>query len=75
MDLLTRRALSAFYRDTDEGEPDPSLCGPVSLGGLHYVVLRDRGGTLAVYRVAVKNGTEVLRRMRRWPIQVEGETK
>ena len=74
MNPLTRRALSAFYRDTDEGEPDASLSGPVVFGGLHYVVLRDRGGTLAVYRVAVKNGTEVLRRMRRWPIEIEGET-
>ncbi len=66
---ILRRAVSAYFRFTSfpqiADQPSMSFSGYEELNGLGYVVLRNYGGTLAVYRVAKKDN--VLRRLKRWP--------
>ncbi len=61
---LTRRAKAAWFDAGEDGTPGEAS-GFVLYKGLGYVVLRDPGGVLGVYRVRSDNG--MLRRMRRPP--------
>lgn len=65
MDDLYQRAVAAYFRSEDiPMQPAEALSGPESHNGKDYVVLRNNGDTLAVYRVR-NNG--LLKRLRRWP--------
>ena len=61
---LTRRAKAAWFDTGGDGTPDDSS-GYATHEGLGYVVLRQGGGILAVYRVRSDN--LMLRRMKRPP--------
>lgn len=61
---LIRRAKSAWFDTEASGAPDESS-GFVMLDGLGYVVLRQRGEAIGVYRVRSDN--LMLRRMKRPP--------
>jgi hypothetical protein len=67
-EALTRRAFAAWYRTGGRDIP-ASGSGVRTVKRKHYVVLENVRGILAVYRV--KNDG-MLRRMRRWPSQLEG---
>ena len=68
-DELVRRALAAWYRG---GGTDAPAGGYVTeLDGREYVVLTGPDAPLAVFRVRAFDG--VLRRMRRWPKEVEAK--
>lgn len=66
-DELTRRALAAYFRAGGTDQPSGDS-GVVKRDEKLYVVLRNVNGTLAVYRV---RNDGVLRRMRRWPSDVD----
>ncbi len=70
MDDLTRRAFVAYFRTGGIDQPSHDS-GEVEHKGLRYVVLYNINGVLAVYRVFIKAGTDTLRRMRRWPAELE----
>lgn len=63
-DDLTRRALSAWFRSGGTDYPSTQGSGVEQESGLSYVVLRNDGDILAIYRV--KNDG-LLRRLRRIP--------
>ena len=69
MSDLTRRGITAYYRQGGRKWVDPSS-GDRVMKGLKYVVLESDGKTLAVYRV--RKDTETLRRLRRWPFELTG---
>lgn len=69
MDDLTSRAFTAYFRAAKRqewGEPDQPAytSGVVEHKGLHYVMLENVNGPLAVYRV--RNDGR-LKQLRRWP--------
>jgi len=66
---LTSRAITSFTRQAGTQQPATDLSGPATAGGLDYVVLRNLGGVLAVYRVLPISKT--LKRLKRWPKGVE----
>ena len=66
---VMRRAFAAYFRTGGETAPYPSNNSSVEeVNGLQYAVLRNVNDLLAVYRVE-KTGT--LRRMRRWPKELD----
>lgn len=67
-DDLVRRALAAYFRS---GEHDqPSKGGRVAAhDGKFYVLLRSVRGLVAVYRIRAYDA--VLKRLRRWPEEIE----
>lgn len=67
-DELTRRALAAYFRTGGTGQPGRAS-GVVERDGKLYVVLGSSRGVLAVYRV---RNDGMLRRMRRWPAELNG---
>ena len=66
---LTTRAIAVHLRKPGALRPAADLCGPATAGGFDYIVLRNLGGVLAVYRVMTHS--RVLKRLRRWPKAVE----
>lgn len=66
---LVRRAITAFMRKPGAQTPSQCLSGAGSAGGLDYIVLRDFGGVVAVYRVMPHSQT--LKRLHRWPRMIE----
>jgi hypothetical protein len=68
-DDLVRRARAAYYREGYVGDPETTSGHVTELDGKRYVVLAGAHGVIAVYRVRTFDG--VLRRMRRWPADVE----
>lgn len=66
-DELTRRAFAAYFRTGGTDQPTKGS-GEIEHDGKRYVVLRNRSGLLAVYRV---RNDGMLRRMRRWPAELE----
>lgn len=62
---LTERAITLFMRKPGAQQPATDLSGPATAGGFDYIVLRNLGGVLAVYRVMTHSRT--LKRLRRWP--------
>ncbi len=67
-DELTRRAFAAYFRSGGTRRPTKSS-GVVERDGKRYVVLNSSRGVLAVYRV---RNDGMLRRMRRWPPDLQG---
>lgn len=71
-DELLRRAVAAYVRSGDGelvDQPAPARSGIAEHDGKEYLVLRNARRTLAVYRVRAYDG--VLKRLRRWPEQIE----
>lgn len=73
MDDLTRRAFAAYFRSIRangeiEVQPSEGRSGVAKVADLEYVVLRNNYEVLAVYRV---QNTGTLKRLRRWPAELE----
>jgi hypothetical protein len=71
MDDLTKRALAAYVKSDGPAAVKVSErnSGPVKHKGRSYVVLRgQRGAVLAVYRYRT---SDMLRRLKRWPVAIE----
>jgi len=72
MDTTDSRAMAAYFRAAPawRGTIDQPASPPdhVELEGRHYVVLRNIRGILAVYRV---RNSGALKRLRRWPREIE----
>lgn len=66
---LLQRAIAFHLRKPGAEQPAAELSGPATSGGFDYIVLRNLGGVLAVYRVMTHSRT--LKRLRRWPKAVE----
>lgn len=64
----TQRALAAYFRTADEIVDQPSDADLIEYDGKDYVVLRNRQGVLAVYRVRTSGA---LKRLKRWPAELE----
>lgn len=72
---LEQRALAAYFKYTDAGNGhvmQPSAPEIIEHNGLKYVRLSNVNGTLAIYRVRLVNGEEVLKRLKRWPGELDG---
>lgn len=65
----TMRAITAFTRTQANQQPAADLSGPAKAGGHNYIVLRNLGGVLTVYRVLPHS--DALKRLKRWPKEVE----
>ena len=70
---LYNRAVAAYFRTETSFSPDaPSNASGVEVhGGKSYVVLRNRNGILAVYRV--RNDGKLKRIHERWPARLKKE--
>lgn len=66
---LTQRALKLHTGKLGAQQAAADLSGPATAGGHDYVVLRNIGGVLAVYRVLPVS--RALKRLKRWPKEVE----
>lgn len=67
---LTQRAIKLHTgRVPGPQQPAVDLSGPATHDGLDYLVLRNLGGILAVYRVLPISKT--LKRLKRWAKEVE----
>ena len=69
LDNLTQRAIKAHTGKLGAQQPAANLSGPATVGGLDYIVLRNIGGVLAVFRILPISRT--LKRLKRWPKEVE----
>lgn len=69
MDYLAQRAIKAHTGKLGAQQPAANLSGPATAGGLDYIVLRNIGGVLAVFRILPISRT--LKRLKRWPKEVE----
>lgn len=70
---LKKRALAAYFKQANDslGEPiQPSTPDVCDVDGKKYVVLSNVNGVLAVYRVRVVNGKEVLKGLKRYPKEI-----
>lgn len=68
MNTACARALSAFYRKDGSALSEPPSSSELTLGGKSYVVVKCGSRLMAVYRV-LNHGP--LKRLRRWPKQIE----
>lgn len=64
---LVRRAMAAYFRSGGTDQPSTASC-VAEHEGKAYVVLRNGGRTLAVYRVRTSG---LLKRLRRWPTALD----
>lgn len=73
MSNLKNRAIAAYYRDAAQSRSTPMqpTADEVECRGLRYVRLYNVDGLLAVYRVRVVNGQEVLKGMKRFPAELK----
>ena len=71
MSNLLNRAMAAFLRSSDASQPSGASSGEEEIEGKKYIVLRNVRGVLAVYRVRIVKGVEVLKRLRRYPSQIQ----
>lgn len=72
---LEQRALAAYFKYSDAASGlamQPSSAEIVEHSGLKYVRLSNVNGILAIYRVRVVNGEQVLKRLKRWPGELGG---
>lgn len=67
MDELIRRAMAAYFRAGNTGQPGQGS-EVRDIEGRRYAVLRDADGVLAVYRLTSQGKLRVLRR---WPREVK----
>lgn len=79
MTPLEARALNAYFKEANRqieeagglGEPiQPRAPTTCEVEGKKYVVLSNVRGVLAVYRVRVVNGKEVLKGLKRYPKEI-----
>lgn len=70
-DNMIGRALAAWFRTGGTDSPASDASGISEVGGLHYAVLRNANGVLAVYRIETPEGGPRLRRLKRWPKELE----
>lgn len=69
-DNLTQRAIKLHTgRVPGAQQPAADLSGPATAGGQDYIVLRNLGGVLSVFRISPVSRT--LKRLKRWPKEVE----
>jgi hypothetical protein len=66
-DALINRALAAYFR-IGENQQLTTNSYVYTLGEKRYVVLSNDAGPMAVYRI---RGDGILRRMRRWPKELD----
>lgn len=66
---LLPRAIAAHLREPGAQQPAADLSGPAKAGAHNYIVLRNLGGVLAVFRVLPHSGA--LKRLKRWPKEVQ----
>ena len=72
LDDLTLRAIKLHTgRVPGAQQPAADLSGPATAGGQDYIVLRNLGGVLAVYRIDPLSKT--LKRLKRWPTALNDE--
>ena len=69
------RAMAAYFRAPSlalelRPQPNQTLSGEYEVNGKHYVLLANVNGVLAVYRIKPDG---FLRRLRRWPRELEDE--
>jgi hypothetical protein len=67
-DALVSRALSAYFRPGHGRQQLVTNCRVRGLAQNRYVVLSDINGVLAVYSI---RGGGILRRLRRWPNELD----
>lgn len=67
---LTSRALAAWYRAGNTVAPGKAS-GMVEIDGKRYVRLVNASGLLAVYRVRIVPSGPMLKRLKRWPRELE----
>ena len=70
---LVSRAMAAYLRTGGAMQPGETDSSVVKHGGLDYVRLANVNGTLAVYRVRTVNGAHVLKGLKRWPAEIDGQ--
>ena len=66
-----RRGIAAWFRGGGNDQP-ANDSGVEDYKGKSYVVLRNVNSTLAVYRI---RNDGILKRLRRWPIEIETTKK
>lgn len=73
MSPLEQRALSAYFKYNDgTGQlQQPSEPETAEIDGKTYIVLSNTHGTLAVYRVRNVNGKDTLKRLKRYPKELQ----
>lgn len=52
-------------------QPNRDMSGPARAKYLQYIVLRNVSEVLAVYRILLKKQRPVLKRLKRWPREIE----
>jgi hypothetical protein len=67
-DEMLRRAMAAWFRTGGSDQPGRDASTIEEAGGKDYVVLRNVNGVMAVYRI--RNDC-MLKRLRRWPEEIE----
>ncbi len=73
---LHSRAMAAYFRSasaTGGVVMQPSSPEDVKVNGLHYIVLANANGILAVYRVRIVNDEPVLKGLKRWPKELDAQ--
>lgn len=71
---LRNRAMAAYFRSANQlggAVMQPRPAEEVVINGLRYIVLSNTNGILAVYRVRIVNGAEVLKGLKRWPKEID----
>ena len=71
MTNLLYRAMANFLRSPNASQPSEASSGEEEIEGKRYMVLRNSKGVLAVYRVRIVKGVEVLKKLRRYPSQIQ----
>ena len=67
-DEMQRRATAAWFRGGGRDQPAWNDSTMEQSAGKYYVVLRNTNGVMAVYRV---RNDGVLKRLKRWPEEIE----
>lgn len=70
---LCTRAEAAYFKAAKklgDSVVQPGKPQMIEHEGVHYVVLSNTKGTLAVYRVRMIDGVPILKGMKRWPSEV-----
>jgi hypothetical protein len=67
-DDMKRRAIAAWLRGGAYDQPGWLDSGVEEVDGNYYVVLRNVSGVMAVYRIRNEG---ILKRLKRWPKEVE----
>ena len=73
MTPLEQRAFSAYFRSSEAGATIENPCAhqTIDIDGKQYIVLSGKDGILAVYRIRIVNGDAVLKRLKRYPKELQ----